>query len=350
MPRSKSSEIARGRVMSEGFVPELSVEGTAYEAGRQLGAAWREALRLKASLAANDSGPWWKQRSYAKLISRRASYLPDLYRGMADGAGIKEERVGMCILNDTSGCTSFAFAPRATLDGRPVSGQTKDVSKFRAMQLAVLRLRLTDGAPSALTMTYQGELFGHGFVTGGCAIFRNSLFTGAAGGATPYEVWGLLALHCRSVEEVMKLTRDYPVDQSFHTTVSDEQGNIIGIEYGPTGSAFLKPKRGIYVHANAVVSGKRLMKYETDQTYFRRAESLNRENCLRQRLVSNYGRLTAQLAFSGLADHGGYPVSVCRHQATEAMTGAAVIAEPTKGLLHVVRGPVCQNWPRTYRL
>ena len=218
------------------------------------------------------------------------------------------------------------------------------------MQFVVLRLRLTDGAPSALTLTYPGELFGHGFLRDGCAVFRNSLYTGPTGGTMPYAVWGLLALHCRSVEDVMRLTRDHVVDTSFHTTIVDEGGNVVGIEYGPGGPVFLKPTRGIYVHANAVVSSKRLIRHEGDGGHFRRADSLNRVARLRERLQADHGRLTAQAAFAAMIDHSGYPLSVCRHQAHEALTGGAVIAEPTRGLLHVVRGPVCQNWPRTHRL
>lgn len=51
-----------------------------------------------------------------------------------------------------------------------------------------------------------------------------------------------------------------------------------------------------------------------------------------------------------MIDHDGYPTGVCSHIALDSMTGGTVIAEPTKRMLHVVRGPPCQNWPRTYRL
>ena len=340
----------KGRLVPEGYVPELNIEGTTREAGRYLGAAWGEALRFGASQQAGGTVPWWKHRPYAKLVDRHAAHLPEFYRGMAKGAGLDEDRISSRAPGDAHGCTSFAIAPSATLDGIPISGQTKDGPRSLAMQFIVLRLSLTDEAPSALTLTYQGELFGQGFIQGGCAAFRNSLYTGPTGGTMPYFVWGLLALHCRSVEDVMRLTRDHTVDMSFHTTIVDEGGNVVGIEYGPGGPVFLKPTRGIYAHANAVVSSKRLMRHEEDDRYFCRADSLNRVARLQERLQADRGRLTAQAAFAAMIDHGGYPVSVCRHQAHEAMTRAAVIAEPTRGLLHVVRGPVCQNWPRTHRL
>lgn len=349
MNHNDSIKAAQGRPMSEGTVADLSIEGSTSDAGKELGAAWREAFRLDATTKVAGTKPWWKDKRFAKLIRRHVPHLPHLYQAIAQGAGLDEDLVGTRSLKDPGGCTSFAVACDETLDGEPISGQTKDISKSRAMQFVVLRLKLSD-APSTLTLTYQSWLFGHGFVSGGCSIYRNSLFTGTRDGTMPYGVWGILALHCRSVEEVMKITKDYPVNSSFHCTVADERGGIVGIENGPGGPVFLQPRRGIYTHANEVASSKRLMKHESATGNFRREDSVQRTQHLRENLEANRGRLTGQLALAAFADHRNFPVSLCRHQSLSAMTGAAVIGEPTKGLLHVVRGPVCQNWPRTYRL
>ena len=64
-------------------------------------------------------------------------------------------------------------------------------------------------------------------------------------------------------------------------------------------------------------------------------------------------RLTAQQALACLADHTHYPQSICRHWVEGRpgmITNASVVAEPGKGLLHVVRGQPCSNWPTTYTL
>lgn len=63
------------------------------------------------------------------------------------------------------------------------------------------------------------------------------------------------------------------------------------------------------------------------------------------------GHFTAQRGMMTLADHTYYPQGICRHWIEgqpEAETAAAAVAEPTKGLLHVVRGYPCANWPITY--
>ena len=339
--------------VAEGFIPQIDVEGSAYEAGIQLGYIWREAIVLAAERKPAGARPWWatRRRPFSTLISKYLPHLPDLHRGMAKGAGVPEENVGASIpMPDAGGCTSFAVQSGATLDGLPLSGQTKDTGESRAYQFQVLRLRLTD-APSALTLTYPGWLFGHGFVKGGCAIFRNSLYAGSPEGRLSYPIFGLVALHCPTVEEAIEVARRYSVNQGAHCTIADERGGTAGLEIGKGGIGVLRPKRGIYVHANAVVSSKRLQKHEAAPTAtFSREDSLHREERLRARLEADRGRLTPQLAYMALCDHHGHPRSVCRHQSRQAMTTSAVVVEPTRGLLHACRGNPCRNWPRTYAL
>ena len=349
MNKRESARRARGRVCPEGELPLVNCEGTARECGLMLGSAWKEALTLEASRARSDKA-WWKDKRLCKLISEYAPHLPDLYRGMARGAGLREDMISWrAPQHERGACTSFAVAPGSSLDRTPISGQTKDVSHVRGLQLVVLRVKMT-GAPSMLTLTYQGWLFGHGFVKGGTAVFRNSLYVETCDDGLPYDIWGILALHCRTVEDVIELTRRHGMQGAAHVTVADERGGIVGIENGRGGPALLKPKRGIYVHANCVVSGRRMMRYERGHDIFHREDSLHRTARLRARLEADRGRLTAQLAHGALCDHDGYPLSVCRHESVEAMTSAAVVVEPTRGLLHATRGAPCQNWPRTYRL
>jgi isopenicillin-N N-acyltransferase-like protein len=317
-----------------------------------LGGLWKPALQLEAERS-KGSKPWWKSRRYAPLMEKYAPHLPDVYRGMARGAGVSEDALGERAApeEDSAGCTSFAVAPEATLEGIPISGQTKDVSISRGRELLVLRMKMSN-APSLLTLTYCGStwLFGHGFVQGGTAVFRNSLYVDHRPRGLPYSLWGLIALHCPTVDEVIEVTQRYGVESAFHVVVADQRGGIVGIEGGQAGVACLRPEQGIYAHANAVVGEGPLRATEKDAGSFRRADSLHRTKRLTERLQADRGRLTAQLAYAALCDHDGYPLSVCRHQSAEAQTAAAVIAEPTRGLLHVTCGAPCRNWPQTYSL
>ena len=344
---------------SEGHIPVIDASGTSYEAGVILGYAWKEALHRVAANWPAGATPWWKDRRFAKLIGRVAPHLPDLYRGMAKGASIPEERCAEpspggppSLLPPAEGCTSFAIQPAATLEGIPITGQTKDTGRQQQFRFQVLRLRLSD-APSALTVTYPGLLFGHGFVAGGCSIFRNALYAGTSEGQLEYQVWGLLALHCRTVDDVVEMTRRHGVMTSGHCMVADERGAAAGIEFGRGGMAILQPKRGLYVHANAVRSGKRLRQYESCAPGEHKAfieSSVKREKRLRERLEPDLGRLTPQLAFMGLCDHDNYPTSICRHDGLRATTTAAIVVEPTRRRLTCTRGAPCCHWPATHCL
>ncbi len=348
MPAAQDVAPVTTRLQPDIPLPLVSCEGTAFECGEQLGGIWKEALTLEAGGFKSDRA-WWKDRRCARLISKLAPHLPDLYRGMAAGAGVAEDRIGPRA-PEPEGCTSFAVAPSATLDGAPISGQSKDVSFRRGLQLLVLRLKIKEG-PSALTLTYPGWLFGHGFVRGGTSIFRNSMYLRAPEGGLPYDIWGLLALHCPTVEAVMKLTRDHGVAHAAHATVADERGGVIGIEYGRGGPVFLKARNGLYAHANCVVSGsRRLRAIEQEGGNFRRADSLHRTARLYEQLEPERGRITPQLCYRAMCDHDGFPVCICRHQNRAAMTASVVIVEPTRGLLHATRSLPCQSWPRTYAL
>ena len=335
----------------EAALPVLDLEGTTADCGERLGFAWRDPLRLTASQCAENARPWWQERRFAKVIGRCAPHLPALFSAMAKGAGVPDHKVGEpAPVAEKGGCTSFIIQPRAALDGATITGQTKDTHEERIYHFLVLRLALTD-APRTLTLTYPGWLFGHGFVRGGTAIFRNSLYAGEYGGPLPYPGWGLLALHCPTVEDVVKLVRDCGPNSGFHNTVADEHGGAIGIEAGKGGLCVLPARKGIYTHANAVVFSKRLKRFEDKGgNTFAHKNSRHRQTRLRELLEVNRGRLTAQLAYMALADHQGFPTSICRHESTKAMTTSAVVVEPSKGLLHATHGPTCQNWVQTVSL
>lgn len=350
-PVAEPDGAVRGQLVPQPKMPLVECKGTALECGRMLGSLWKPALQAEAERTKGTKA-WWNSRRYAPLVEKYSPHLPDVYRGMARGAGVSEDAMGeRAPVDETGGCTSFAVAPEATMEGIPISGQNKDVSLSRGRQLLVLRMKMSD-APSMLTLTYTGSpwLFGHGFIQGGTAIFRNSVYIRSGSGSLPYKIWALLALHCPSVNDVIEMTDRHGVGDAFHVVVADERGGIVGIEAGQGGVAYLRPTRGIYAHANAVVSPEPLGQTEKDDTQFTRADSLHRMQRLSERLQADHGRLTAQLAYNAMCDHDGYPRSVCRHQSIEAQTAATVIAEPTRGLLHVTRGSPCRHWPQTFSL
>jgi isopenicillin-N N-acyltransferase-like protein len=323
-------------------MPLLAFEGPVADCGYALGCAWREALQAQCPVPAEArSRPWWEAPAVRRLVSRYAPHLPVLFEAMARGAEMPVERL-VPLGPAQDGCTTFAIAGQHTADGIPFCGQTKDTPLDRKYRFQVLRLRFDD-APGLITLTYPGWLFGHGFAWGGCALWRNSLNTTGRPAGLPLPVWGLLATHCATVADVVEMTREHGIDTSCHTAVVDTKGGVAGIECTDGGIDVLQPENGIYVHANAVRGRDGLKKTEVDLETFHRSDSAFREGRFRELAERELGQLSPDRMLEILSDHENHPCGICRHQNDEAQTTAAVMAEPGRGILHVVQGHPCTN-------
>ena len=147
-----------------------------------------------------------------------------------------------------------------------------------------------------------------------------------------------------------ELAERYGLRDTGNFLISDAAGNSLSLESNAGGLAVVAPRRGLLVHANHAV-GRTTAPAEAYPDRIERANSRYRARTLRALLEAERGRLTAQRALMCLADHSAYPRGLCRHRIGDAPgegTSAAVVAEPAKGRLHVVRGPPCSNWPHTY--
>jgi hypothetical protein len=177
---------------SQGGVPLLAVEGTAYECGRRYAdLVLRNYPGYRRYL---DAAFDWRRLAprVRSLVERRAPYLIDLYCGFLETAGLPENSPGRPAAD--GGCTSFGISGSVTADGRPLSGQTKDTPAARERMYIVLRLRIT-GGPTFLVLAYPGEFLGYGLWSTGMSLFRNDLNSkGSTTGQLTFVQWGLLAL------------------------------------------------------------------------------------------------------------------------------------------------------------
>ena len=342
------------RQVPPGTVPLLAVEGTAYDCGREYGELVRERYPFHTNY--RERRAWWKELApeVKALYERRAPHLFDLFQGLSDGIGpANEPAPSAAPVSEAGGCTSFGVSGSVTLDGEPFSGQTKDTQTQSAYRYVVLRMRIKD-APTILVLAYPGEVLGYGMWSTGMSIFRNSLYSQAgAEQGLPMDTWGLLMLAGSSVHDGLDLARRFGVANSGNCLISDPQGESLSVEFNVGGVSAVPAREGIATHGNhaegaetrpfAAYVGKEGRSEEENSRY--------RMHGFWHLLHAESGRLTPQRAFAALADHTYYPQGTCRHwvDGKPGMeTTAAVVVEPTKGLLHVVRGQPCANWPVTY--
>lgn len=337
------------RQMPEGVIPLISIEGAAYDVGREY--AEIVMSRWPGFRAYLDNAWFWRELPgpEKKLVEAHAPHLIDLHRGITDVAGPPQAQPPKAA-PAKSGCTSFSLSPAVTLDGVPMSGQTKDTPLNRIERYLVLRMKIT-GAPGILVLAYPGEVMGYGFWTTGMTLFRNSMFS-SAGCPTGmhYTVMTTIMLSCKSVDEAVELVQKHGRNSAGNTLMADAAGNSVSFETNVGGQAFIRDVDGINVHTNHPIA-ENTRAYEKYEYADLQPDSILRYERLGARLEGERGRLTPQKIFQLLAIHEGYPLGTCKHRSQIGdITTAAVVVEPTRGLLHVTRGQPCCNWPATYSL
>jgi hypothetical protein len=353
--RSDAQGIPARRV-PEGTIPLLAVEGSAYDCGRQYAALVQE--RFPAHDRFLKQAGWSARLDGVTkgLFERRAPHVLALDRGVADGLGAGARRAARPDVS-ADGCTSFGVSGAVTLDGTPISGQTKDTPYTRAELFVALRLRIT-GAPSMLSVVYPGELMGYGFWSNGMSVFRNSLYSSAgAERGLSMEEWNYLSLASGSVGEAITLAQRHGIRGAGNWLLTDAHGESASVEFNGDGVSIIPARDGIATHANHP-EGAETSRLDCDWRRHgygpgERETSNWRMHGLWRLLNDERGRLSAQKALMLLADHTRYPHNICRHQVQgkpEMETTAAIVAEPAKGLLHAVRGQPCANAPVTYTL
>ena len=352
------------RRVPEGTIPLISIEGTAYDCGREYGEITRSRYPGYERYLRQAAG--WAQLPDAsrRLFEQRAPYVPEIFRGLADSARDATDNGSTLTWGPAAehatqarqlreGCTAFALSGDVTLDGHPISGQTKDVSTSAAALFIVLRLRIS-GGPTLLVLAYPGEVLGLGMWSTGMTLFRNSLVsTGGAAEGLPMEQWGLLALAGSSVHEAIEIAERHGISGAGCHLISDTSGAACSVEYNAGGVGLVWAEDGIATHANHPEAAVTRPHEDLEWAASERENSRYRMHGLHALLAAERGRLTAQRAMQTLGDHTYYPQGICRHWIEgepDAETVSAAVCEPEKGLLHVVRGQPCSNWATTYAL
>jgi len=337
------------RLVPEGTIPLIAIEGTAYECGRRYAEiVMKEYPGYRTYL---DMAYDWVTLpgEVERLYQDRAPYVLDLYRGITEVAGPPQ---GTREIETKQACTSFGVSGSVTLDGQPFSGQSKDTACRSAYLYIVLRLRIK-GAPIILTLAYPGEVVGYGLWSTGMSIFRNSLHSkgGAKKGLSMVQ-WGLLTLAGQSVHEGVELAREHGIAGAGNCLISDPHGRSLSVEFNMGGIGVVPAQDGIATHANHP-EAQETAPYEDYPDEIEREDSRYRMHGLWDLLNAERGRLTPQKALMQMADHTHYPRGICRHVVGNDRymgTSSVVIAEPTRGKLHVVRGNPCCSWPVTYTI
>ena len=337
--------------------PLIEVEGGAYELGRrhgeQAGPLIERYLRLIERLTGKPRDVLCRNAMrLLPYMERLSGPFVEEVRGLADGAGISFPAAVLCQVRAEAAhaaegaCTAFALTGEATADGKTLVGQNQDLETEYADVAILLRVRPSDGRPSALMFTFAGQLGYSGMNTHGLAHFANSLYDFDWKPGLPHYPLKRVALEQRTVSEVVELTRRHRNCSAANLILADGEGAIGNVEIRPEGIAVFEddhPDRRL--HANHYLTAE-FAGHETDSL----PDSRPRLDRMRELVRAAWGTITVDTLKEILADHAGDPAGICRHGERDMHSISGYIAEPQSGVLHVRRGHGCLGTWTAYQV
>jgi isopenicillin-N N-acyltransferase-like protein len=299
-----------------------------------------------------------------QFVVHAIEYAPDLVeqmKGIAEGAKLSFEdiflthaAVDLCLQYKTlvaEGCTSFAATGDATKDGETITGQNLDW--VEEAERVILRVQ-PDKGPKYLALAYVGSLGMQGINSAGLAQQSNLLSTPITRMGVPrFPLMLQKVLQQKNLADAIGVLYKCKRASSGNFLLASAEGDIIDVETMPDGLGYLYPERDFITHANHFVTER--FKH-LDIIADLASDSFLRANRLHRLMAKHYGEITVDLMKKFLADHNGYPDSICRHIDPEdqppryIISLAGIICWPREQKMYVTNGQPCENEFIEYKL
>jgi isopenicillin-N N-acyltransferase like protein len=347
----------------------IEISGPALERGRQYGeqakAQIDASVAYYSQLFEHEFGMSW-----AEISRRSLAWLPMIEQfdaetaeevvGIAEGSGHElgeivalnargEMVYGKYMAPMVDGCTSFAVLPSAGNDGHMYCGQNWDWRAGAAGTWVVLRVIQTP-KPTITMVVEAGQVGRHGANSAGIALLSNGLSgfcTPEPGVPQPFIRRKILSSN--TFPEAMDVIFSARQQIASNVLLAHRDGFAIDLETTPDGHGWLYPEDGVLVHGNHYEAfswardGSPYRPLGPDSLYrvFRVRESLQ------QGLPDSADTLTTIAA--AMADHFGFPDSVCTHQRPEDppltrwQTLTSSIIDLTSGEWRLAAGTPCEH-------
>jgi isopenicillin-N N-acyltransferase like protein len=322
-------------------LPFVVVEGTPAECGAAYGAQATDMIASnvatylarfanQAGLSAQrvaEAGAEYRERT-VRLHPRVAAMLD----GVAEGAGVAVEhiyalnaRTELLYGSAMCECTSIGVLDTFTRNGHTLLAQNWDWHPAQRPYTLLLATRDERGS-CVVSLAEAGMLAKTGVNDAGLGVCVNMLTCdrdGTAGGV-PYHVLLRAVMESRTLVGAIETACLSPRSASINLLIGQAfgdgvAGEIIDLELAPGEMGVLNPVDGILTHANhfqAPVAVHDALKQLGSSSFYRAA---------RARRLLGPGPIGEPEIRTVLADHGGYPHAICRHDV--AVPGVPEVGE-----------------------
>lgn len=357
--------------------PQITVAGGPRERGLQHGEQARDRVRLSVrayeEVFAHLTGWDWNavkanaRRFVPAITAYDARYLAEM-EGIAAGAGLEPDdvlalnvRTEVMFAARAAGalrlqalpveCTSFALLPQATSNGHTLIGQNWDWLSHAVETTIVLIAHQEDERPSFATVVEAGLLAKTGFNSAGIGLAVNALVTDADRGAAavPFHIILRGVIESPTISDALDAVQRLPRSSSGNILVAHADGVAVDLETEPGDyrNVFrvFPDADGVIVHANHYETGSRS---HDDLLVWLAPCSPFRADRLRRLIRQAHRELSSEALSRMLADHVGYPLSVCYHQDPRlhprlegGVTVASVVMDLDERRLLLAEGQPC---------
>jgi len=336
----------------------IEARGTHKEVGKQIGAQGKAQIQSMLTYLRENvpTGFTWEQmlnHSQDYLVPSRAvypQYIEEL-EGIAEGAEVSFEDIFVSMCEELweapvlHGCTDMAARGRATFDGTTLIAHTNDLSAESESRLVILKIQ-ADDEPEILAVSPGGVAISAGYNAAKISLTGNQLDSNDVRAGVPRLIVVRAILGSRTLNEAMSHCLLPQRASSYNNVVADASGEVYSMEGSATDCEAIYIEKDVMAHANHYMSPA-MRRFELDRSA--NANSIIRYNRAEYLLRENYGKLTPDLFRKLLADHAGYPTSICKH-GTGSVTVFSIIIQVETLKAWIGRGFACETEYVEYQL
>lgn len=344
--------------MPKNPIPIIEARGTHREVGRQIGEQCKEGIQSMFAGLRDElpKGATWEamiDQSKAYLAHSRAVYpqYVDELEGIAEGSGLPFDEVflSMCeeLWEDNAwrGCTDMAARGKATADGTTLIAHTNDLLPKAEPLLVILKVQ-AGSEPQYLGISSGGIAISAGYNAAKISLTGNQLDSNDIRPGIPRLLVVRAILGARTLSEAMTHCLLPSRASSYNNLIADGSGEVYSMEGSATDLEAIYITDDVMAHANHYISPS-MRRFELDRSSI--ASSIIRHNRAEYLLRQNYGKLNPELFRTLLADHAGYPSSICSH-GSETQTVFSIIIQLEHLRAWIGRGHACETEYAEYQL